>query len=271
MVVFPNAKINIGLNIISKRADGFHSLESIFYPVPWNDILEIIPAEKFEFSMSGIQIQGDPEENLCVKVYRSLQQSLNLPPVCIHLHKLIPVGAGLGGGSADAAFTAKLLNEMFHLGMSDAELMQFIKVFGSDCAFFINNQPAFAMERGDVFEESSITLKGKFLVMVYPDLFISTKEAYGGIKPEKPEHELRLVLKGEIQSWKQEVRNDFETTLFPKYPVLQQIKKLLYDAGAQYASMSGSGSTIFGIFENEVDVRKSFPGNYSIIQKFLEM
>lgn len=264
MVVFPNAKINLGLNILFKRPDGFHSLESVFYPVPWSDILEIIPSKTGHFSFSGIKIEGDFMENLCVKVYTALKDKYDLPAIQLHLHKHIPVGAGLGGGSSDAAFTLKLLNQIFKLGMSLEEQINFIRPFGSDCAFFIKNLPALAVEKGDCFEASPVSLLGKYIVLVYPDIFISTKEAYAGIQPKIPAKNIRDVMGDKIDSWSKSLVNDFEPNLIKKYPVIQNIKNQLYACGASYASLSGSGSTMFGIFESVPDLKNSFPKYYSI-------
>ncbi len=249
MVQFPNVKINIGLNIVEKRPDGFHNLESCFYPVGWTDVLEVVPAETFSFTTGGLAIPGDPARNLCVRAYESLKQDFDLPPVKMHLHKIVPIGAGLGGGSADAAFALKLLNEKFALGLSPDQMEGYARPLGSDCAFFVRNEPVYCVEKGDVFEEISLSLKGYAAVLVYPNLAISTAEAYAGIRPRRPEVPLRALLETPVAEWRRAVRNDFEESLFPKYPVLEKLKAELYEQGAVYASMSGSGSTIYGIFE----------------------
>ncbi|WP_234735706.1 4-(cytidine 5'-diphospho)-2-C-methyl-D-erythritol kinase [Tellurirhabdus bombi] len=249
MVTFPNAKINIGLNIIEKRPDGYHNLESCFYPVGWTDLLEVIPAPAFSFTTDGIAIPGDPAKNLCVKAYEALRQDFDLPPVHLHLHKMVPIGAGLGGGSADAAFALKLLNEEFSLGLTVAQLEEYARPLGSDCAFFVRNEPLFCREKGDVFDEIELSLKGYTIVLVYPNLAISTAEAYAGIRPRKPEIPLVEALKTPLVEWKNQIRNDFEESLFPNHPILPDIKQQLYEAGALYASMSGSGSTLYGIYE----------------------
>lgn len=269
MIRFPNAKINLGLQVTHKRADGFHNLCSIFYPVGWSDALEIIPSTNFEFTQSGIAVQGDPADNLCVKVYDWMQAEYNLPAVKIHLHKNIPVGAGLGGGSADAAFTMKMLNDLFTLNLCNLQMQEAIKPFGSDCAFFIENKPTLAVNKGDEFEAISVSLKGKYVVMMYPDLFISTKEAYSGVVPVKPNFILQEIDSKPIETWKPDMLNDFEKSLFPTYPLLAEIKNILYAQGAAYASMSGSGSTIFGIFEKETNLAHLFPINYKLWNGFL--
>lgn len=253
MITFPNCKINIGLQITGKRPDGFHNLLSCFYPAGWSDALEIIPAETVAFSTSGLSIPGNghsglASKNLCVNAYELLKADFDLPPVAMHLHKVIPIGAGLGGGSADAAFTLRLLNEQFTLGLTTAELEQYARRLGSDCAFFVQNRPVYGVEKGDQFEGISLTLTGYHVVLVYPNLAISTAEAYAGVRPRTPPVPLRELLAAPVVEWKHTVHNDFEDSLFPKYPVLGQLKAQLYEAGAVYSSMSGSGSTVYGIF-----------------------
>lgn len=269
MVVFPNAKINIGLNIVEKRQDGFHNIESCFYPVGWSDALEILPADIFSFQSDGINIPGDPATNLCSKAYNMLAADYELEPVSIHLLKAVPIGAGLGGGSSDAAFTIKALNELFGLEISLEKQLDYARRLGSDCAFFIENKPVYCFEKGDRFEEISLTLAGKWIVLVNPELHISTAEAYAGIQPRKSEIDLRGILRKPMESWKGVVKNDFETSLFPKYPVLKEIKESLYNQGAKYAAMSGSGSTLFGIFDEETSLSGNF-GQYKVWQGYLK-
>jgi len=264
MISFPNAKINLGLNIVEKRSDNFHNIETIFYPVPWYDILEITPSQSFDFQSSGILVGGNSTDNLCCKVYNRYKERYQIPNLKIHLHKGIPIGAGLGGGSSDAAFTAKLIQEMFSLPLSSEELEELVKPLGSDCAFFIQNKPIFAKGKGDQFEKISVSLAGKHIVLIYPNLHISTKEAYEGITPKKPEVSVKEIINQDIKDWKDRLTNDFEQSIFPKYPELKKIKEELYKLGAIYASMSGSGSTIFGIFENEMNVKDCFPSDYLI-------
>jgi 4-diphosphocytidyl-2-C-methyl-D-erythritol kinase len=251
MVVFPNAKINLGLNILRKRLDGFHEIASCMYPIGWADALEIVPAEQFSFESSGIAIPGDTASNLCVKAYQLLRADFELPPVAIHLHKVVPIGAGLGGGSADAAFTLKALSELFGLGLSVAELQRYANLLGSDCAFFIENTPQYCTGRGECCETLPLSLSGKWILLVNPGLHIATAEAYAGVQPQQPEKELRTLLSAPLSTWRKTVSNDFEASLFPSYPLLNQLKEELYHRGATYASMSGSGSTLFGIFEKE--------------------
>ncbi|QDK83107.1 4-(cytidine 5'-diphospho)-2-C-methyl-D-erythritol kinase [Spirosoma sp. KCTC 42546] len=258
MLTFPSCKINLGLRITEKRSDGFHNLQSCFYPVSWGDVLEIIPADKFSFSSSGLLIPGDLQGNLCVRAYSLLKADVDLPPVQMHLHKLVPIGAGLGGGSADAAFVLRSLNEQFGLGLSVSQLEDYARQLGSDCAFFIQNRPLYCVEKGDVFSEIPLDLTGYHIVLVYPNLAISTAEAYAGVRPRQPEISLSEQLQMPIDSWRDTVHNDFEDSLFPRYPVLAQIKQQLYEAGAVYASMSGSGSTVYGIFNTPIVTPNQF-------------
>jgi 4-diphosphocytidyl-2-C-methyl-D-erythritol kinase len=255
MIVFPNAKINIGLNITEKRSDGYHNLISFFYPVGWSDVLEINPSDELtfqcEFRDKSFSMSSQPGSNLCEKAFDLLKKQHQIPPVSIHLLKSIPIGAGLGGGSSDAAFTLKSLNELFHLGISTAELCQLAGKLGSDCPFFIENKPTLCTGKGDEFSTIEISLKDKWIILVNPGIAISTAEAYSGVVPTAPLYDLRESLAAPVSEWKQTISNDFELSLFPRYPILQQLKNQLYDLGATYASMSGSGSTMYGIFEDE--------------------
>ncbi|OZI08859.1 4-(cytidine 5'-diphospho)-2-C-methyl-D-erythritol kinase [Siphonobacter sp. BAB-5385] len=252
MVAFPNAKINLGLYITEKRSDGYHNLESVFVPVGWSDVLEILPASETSFRSTGLPIPGEASTNLCLRAYELLRQDFDLSPVRIHLHKVVPIGAGLGGGSSDAAFTLKLLNALFNLKLSEEALEAYARPLGSDCAFFIRNEAKFCFGKGDEFSEIMLNLAGKSILLVYPDLHSSTAEAYAGIRPRAAEAHWTQVVQQPLSTWKASLTNDFEQSLFPKYPQLAQIKEQLYEAGAAYASMSGSGSTVYGIFEGEV-------------------
>ncbi|UFH55958.1 4-(cytidine 5'-diphospho)-2-C-methyl-D-erythritol kinase [Spirosoma sp. KNUC1025] len=265
MVAFPNCKINIGLHITEKRSDGFHNLQSCFYPVGWSDVLEVIPSDSFSFASSGLDIPGEVSKNLCVKAYNLLKADFDLPPVQMHLHKIVPIGAGLGGGSADAAFTLKLLNDRFSLGINTPQLEDYARLLGSDCAFFIQNRPLYCLEKGDVFRDIAVDLSGYHILLVYPNLAISTAEAYAAVKPQKPAIPLATLLQNPVDTWRNTIHNDFEDSLFPTYPELAQIKQALYDAGAVYASMSGSGSTVYGIFNAPAVVPNQF-WNYSVWQ-----
>ena len=265
MIVFPNAKINIGLRIVEKRPDDFHNLQSCFYPVGWSDMLEVVPADAFMFSSSGLPIPGPVDANLCVRAYDLLKADFDLPPVHLHLHKIVPIGAGLGGGSADAAFALGVLNDRFELELDETLLENYARRLGSDCAFFIKNRPVYCVEKGDVFETIAVDLSGYYILLVYPNLAVSTAEAYAAIRPRRPETSLRDDLQRPIDTWRTTVSNDFEASLFPKYPVLAQTKQLLYEAGAVYASLSGSGSTVYGIFNAPVSSPNQFK-EYSVWQ-----
>ncbi|MCY7350497.1 MAG: 4-(cytidine 5'-diphospho)-2-C-methyl-D-erythritol kinase [Cytophagaceae bacterium] len=258
MIAFPNAKINLGLRIVEKRPDGYHNLESCFYPVGWTDVLEILPAAELTFKSTGLTIPGEAATNLCLNAYHLLRADYALPPVRIHLHKAVPIGAGLGGGSADGAFTLKLLAEQFKLGLSAEQLEAYARRLGSDCAFFINNQPRFCVGKGDKFENFSLLLAGTWVVLVNPGIHISTAEAYAGITPRHPADDLRQLLWQPLEAWRAAVKNDFEDSLLPRYPILGNLKTQLYEAGAQYASMTGSGSTVFGLFSEETDCSSLF-------------
>jgi len=249
MISFPNAKINIGLSILEKRSDGFHNIESIFYPVYCCDVLEINKCDTFQFTQTGITL--DKGTNLCVKAYQLLKEVFDIANVKIHLHKAIPVGAGLGGGSSDAAFTIKTLNTLFKLQLSNVEMKEFAAQLGSDCAFFIDNKPAFATGRGEILNNIELVLNKYFIYIAYPNVFISTPEAFRGIIPSHKTKSLSELIKLPISNWKNNISNDFEESIFLKYPQIKAAKDKFYQMGAIYASMSGSGSAVYGIFENE--------------------
>lgn len=258
MITFPNAKINLGLHITEKRPDGYHNLETIFYPIPLEDALEVTllngSERKFALHQSGMEIAGDPETNLVVKAYKLLADKYPLPPLDIYLHKHIPSGAGLGGGSSDAAFMLKLLNEKFALNLSDGTLEEYAATLGADCAFFIRNTPTFAEGIGNLFSPISLSLQGYQLVLIKPDVFVSTREAFAHIHPQKPKHSLKEIISYPVSEWKNYLINDFEESVFPQHPVIGKIREELYQAGALYAAMSGSGSSLFGIFHPEASL-----------------
>ena len=257
MITYPNAKINLGLNIVEKRPDGYHNLETIFYPIALQDALEVTQLEgekEYALALSGTPIEGDPDQNLVVKAYKLLKSDFpNLPPVNIHMFKHIPTGAGLGGGSADAAFMLKLLNDKFQLKLSVEQLEEYASRLGADCAFFIQNKPVFASGIGNIFEQVQVSLKGYYIVLVKPDVFVSTKEAYSLVKPKKPAQSLKEIARMPVETWRATMKNDFEESVFKLYPEIAAIKDKLYDMGAIYASMSGSGSSVFGIFREQVE------------------
>jgi len=262
MISFPYAKINIGLNILRKREDGFHEIETVFYPIKLCDILEIVENPKGShmplFHNTGILIDAPIDKNLCVKAYRLLKEDYKLPEISIHLHKIIPIGSGLGGGSSDAAHTLILLSRLFSLDIKISALKEYAAKIGSDCAFFIENKTSFARGRGEILRPINFDLSGWFLVLVKHQVQISTSEAYKFAIPKIPVRNLSESIFLIPENWNGIIQNDFENYLFVNYPELKEIKEKLYKLGAVYASMSGSGSTIFGLFRNEVDLNYQF-------------
>ena len=252
MLLLPNCKINIGLNIVSKRSDGYHNLETVFFPIPLRDNLEFKEIENedvpYRLVSGGVPIEGKPEDNLIVKVYLDMKAEFNLPALELSLYKNIPLGAGLGGGSSDAAAMMKGLNEAYNLQLSAEDMEKRLAKFGADCPFFVRNKPAYATGIGDELTNCNVSLKDKFFVLVKPDVFVSTKEAYAHVTPKLPAIPLAEAIKLPIETWKEQIVNDFEQSVFPFHPELPAIKQTLYDMGAVYASMSGSGSTMYGIF-----------------------
>lgn len=259
MICFPNAKINLGLNITEKREDGFHNIETIFYPIGWNDALEVIvnkdSQQEFNLHLSGLAIAGNIEDNLLYKAYQIIKQTKALPHVDVYLHKTLPMGAGLGGGSADAAFFINLLNEQFQLNFTEIERIDIARQLGSDCAFFIKNTPVYAAQKGDVFTDIKLNLSHLYIAIIYPNVHSNTKEAYSLVKPQLPSKSLLDVIQQPIATWKTDLVNDFEKSIFSLYPIVEKTKNELYDLGAVYACMSGSGSAVFGLFEKEPDIK----------------
>lgn len=263
MVLFPNAKINLGLNVIRKRPDSYHDLETVFYPVNIKDALEVIPSAEMAFHLSGLPVNGNRDDNLCVKAYQLLKKDFtHLPPVTIYLHKAIPMGAGLGGGSADGAFMLSMLNDKFRLHLTQQQLIDYALQLGSDCPFFIINRPCFAASRGENLLPVEVTLSAYKIVLINPGIHISTKEAFSNLTLEMPEKSIQQIISQHISTWKNELVNDFEINVFQLFPEIKEIKNNLYNAGAIYASMTGSGSTVFGIFEANAELNFSFPDNY---------
>jgi len=253
---FSNAKINLGLHVTAKRPDGFHNIETVFFPVAWSDIIEVVPAPQLldvALTCTGLPIDVEPKKNLCVKAYRLLQKDFSLPPVQFFLHKIVPFGAGLGGGSSNAAFVLHALNEIFSLSLSQKELQNYAAHLGSDCAFFVYNTPMLATGRGEILQPIEVNLSGYELLIVKPNVGVSTAEAYAGVIPQKPPCPLQHIVNQDIKEWRELLVNDFEPSVFAKYPQLRDIKNRLYDYDAVYAAMSGSGSSIFGIFEKVPD------------------
>jgi 4-diphosphocytidyl-2-C-methyl-D-erythritol kinase len=254
MIVFPCAKINIGLNITSRRPDGYHNIETIFYPVKIYDALETSPGGELTFESSGLGIPGRVEDNLCVKAYYLIGKDHELPPVNIHLHKHVPIGAGLGGGSANAAFFIKLLDQQFNLGLTPDQKLDYARQLGADCAFFIESKPVFAFDKGDQFEPVNLDLSSYSIALVMPPAHVSTSEAYRGVKPAPVQRSLKELITLPIEQWKNYIKNDFEESVFKNHAIIRGVKAALYEAGALYASMSGSGASVFGIFKQKPDL-----------------
>jgi 4-diphosphocytidyl-2-C-methyl-D-erythritol kinase len=269
VVTFPNCKINLGLHILGKREDGFHNLETVFYPLPFKDAMELIPNTnndtEIEFTGTGLAVDGNATDNLCVKAYHLLKKDFpQLPAVKIHLHKAIPMGAGLGGGSADASFMLKLLNEKFKLNLSTSQLLNYALQLGSDCPFFIINKPCFATGRGEVLEEVAVDLSMYKIVLINPGIHINTGWAFSNISPPIPQKSIKEIINQPIETWKDELKNDFEEPVFAAHPQIKETKESLYQQGAIYAAMSGSGSTVFGIFDQNTDSVALKDNNYFI-------
>ncbi len=260
MICFPNAKINLGLNVVAKRPDGYHNIETIFYPVPLKDALEVVEADVFSFNQTGIPIDAPVEKNLVVKAMNLIKEKFHLPVLQVHLLKAIPFGAGLGGGSSDAAFMLKLVNDFAGLDIPVEELEEMASSIGADCPFFIRNKPVFASGTGNVFETIDLSLKDYYICIIKPDIVVSTPEAYANVTPCMPDTSLKDIIRKPVREWKNVMVNDFEKSVFQKYPTIGKLKQSLYNEGAVYASMSGSGSSVFGLFEQPVDnVKKVFP------------
>src|SRR5699024_2416593 len=244
--------------ILHRRPDGFHNISTFFYPIPYKDILEIIPSHKLSFQTSGLPIQGNKEDNLCLKAYHLLKTDYpQIPPFAIYLHKNIPMGAGLGGGSADAAFILKAINKKSGLKLNNKQLTHYATQLGSDCSFFIENIPALAGGKGEVLQSISLNnLTGYQLLIVTPNnIAINTAQAYQNIQPQEEEIPLSQLIQKSITSWKDNIKNDFETDIFKQHPILKEIKTSLYNQGAIYAALSGSGSSIYGIFPDKINLR----------------
>lgn len=267
MVAFPNCKINIGLRVINKRADGFHNIETVFFPIPFKDAIEIIedPVSKKEISytQTGTEIPGTTDDNLCIKTYHLLKKDFpQLPNVKMHLHKAIPMGAGLGGGSADASFMLKLICRKFDLGLSGDQLLDYALKLGSDCPFFMINEPCYATGRGEKLEAISLTFSSYKIVLVNPGIHIHTGWAFSNITIKKNNNSLKELIQLPVADWQQNIYNDFESPVFKAHPEIAAIKSTLITEGALFASMSGTGSTVYGIFKRKSDPLLKFPSHY---------
>jgi 4-diphosphocytidyl-2-C-methyl-D-erythritol kinase len=255
VVIFSNCKINLGLNIVAKRNDGFHNLETCFYPVALYDVIELIPAKDFIFTTTGLSIPGDPSTNLCTQAYHLLKNDYpTIPNIHLHLQKNLPMGAGIGGGSANAAHVLQLLNQKFALQLSAAALKKYAAQLGSDCSFFIENKPCIATGRGEVLQPIAVSLAEYTIVLLFTHLHVSTATAFAKVTPKKPVQPISEIVQQPIAYWRNHLVNDFETSVFEEYPILKNTKEQLYQLGALYAAMSGSGSTIYGIFSKDIDI-----------------
>lgn len=255
MICFPNAKINLGLRVISKRNDGYHNISSLFLPIPFFDVLEFLPSKLYKLSIFGIEINTPAKDNLVTKAWLLMHQKFVIPPLEIKLFKRIPIASGLGGGSSDASFLIKSVNSYFKLGLSISELEEFALQIGSDCPFFILNKPSIIGGKGEMTEPVNLNLQDKFIVLVMPGIKISTKVAYSNVNPSKPKIPVGEIIKTPIESWKQYLINDFEKPLTDLHPELIKIKNTMYQHGAVYASLSGSGSSFYGIFNEDPKLR----------------
>ena len=262
MICFPNGKINLGLRVLSKRPDGFHNIETLFYPIPIRDAMEFIPANSFQLNISGFPIREEIKNNLIYKTWALLHKNYNIPPMQVHLHKAIPTGSGLGGGSANVAFFIQAANTYFKLGMNENTMKSLAGQLGSDCPFFIENKAAFATGKGEILKAATINLRGKYLFVIKPEIQISTQKAYSMVQTGKPKNDLSEIISRPIVQWKGLLMNDFEESIFKLHPEIGNLKESLYNMGAVYASMSGSGSAVFGIFENKPILTNISPNNY---------
>jgi 4-diphosphocytidyl-2-C-methyl-D-erythritol kinase len=265
MISFPNAKINIGLNVVEKREDGYHNLETILFPVNLCDALEVVESKTYNICFTGLKIDSPPGANLVEKAYNVLKEVFDLPPVSIHLHKVIPFGAGLGGGSSDGAFMLKMLNNLFELKMNSNSLEKYALGLGADCPFFIKNQTVFATGVGEKLKLVKLNLSEYSFVIIKPSFSIATSEAFRDITPKLPNRQILDIVCSPVNEWKDNLNNDFEASISSIYSEISDIKEKLYRLGASYASMSGSGSAVYGIFQHSpINLDKYFPNNYFI-------
>jgi 4-diphosphocytidyl-2-C-methyl-D-erythritol kinase len=272
VIRFPIAKINLGLNIVERRPDGYHNLETVFYPVPIKDVLEVFPMdEKFpssvdcDLKVSNIQIEGDEQKNLVVRAYQLLKQDFpqQMQRVHAHLFKRIPTQAGMGGGSSDCAVMISLLNDLFGLGLNNQQMIDYAARLGADCPFFVLNRPVYAEGIGERMQPIHLDLSSWVLAIVRPNIPVSTKEAFSYIHPKRPAKNCREIVAQPVETWRDELTNDFEPSVFQIHPEIGQIKDDLYQMGAVYAAMSGSGSALFGLFRKSVDLSSHFKGMFT--------
>ncbi len=273
MIIFPIAKVNLGLNIVERRSDGYHNLETVFYPVPICDALEVqVMDERFpsiydcDIKTSNIPVEGDEQRNLVVRAYKLIKQDFSqLPRVHAHLYKNIPTQAGMGGGSSDGAAMVLLLNKMFKLGLSEQKMIDYVAKLGADCPFFILNHPAYAEGIGELLRPINLSLEGWYMAIVRPNIPVPTKEAFSLITPQRPHKNCRIIVEQPVETWRDELFNDFEKSVFALHPQIGKVKEDLYNLGATYASMSGSGSSLFGLFKNPIDLSGKFEDMYKTV------
>ena len=272
MITFPIAKINLGLNVVERRPDGYHNLETVFYPVPIKDALEVqLMDEQFpsafdcDLKVTNIPVDGDEQRNLVVRAYQLLKQDFpeQLKRVHAHLYKAIPTQAGMGGGSSDCAAMILLLNRLFGLGLSSEQMIDYAARLGADCPFFILNRPVYAEGIGERMVPIGLDLGGWHLAVVRPDIPVSTKEAFSLIHPTRPSRNCRDIVAQPVESWREQLTNDFEKSVFALHPEIGHVKSQLYEMGAVYAAMSGSGSSLFGLFRQPVELAEAFPGMFT--------
>ena len=262
MEIRANCKINLGLNIVERRKDGYHNIETVFYPVPLADTLQVTPSEQDALLLEGVPVDGPTEDNLVMRVVRKLRQLYPIPPLHVVLRKNVPVGAGLGGGSSDAAHMLKLLNTEFRLGLSEQQMQDFLSPLGADCAFFVPNKPLFAEGIGNKFSPVAVRLDGWHLVLVKPEVAVSTREAYAGVTPHRPSVSLRQLITLPVEEWRQQISNDFEAGIFALHPIIRDVRDALYGLGATYAAMSGSGSCVYALFREAPQLGNTFSGHF---------
>lgn len=271
MITFPIAKINLGLNVVERRSDGYHNLETVFYPVPICDALEVTTMDPqfpslydCDLKVTNISIEGDEQRNLVVRAYELLKQDYpQLPRIHTHLHKAIPTQAGMGGGSSDCTYMLRLLNEQFHLQLTQQQLLDYAAQLGADCAFFVVSKPAYAEGIGERLEPIPLNLSQYWIVVVRPNIPVSTKEAFSLIHPHHPQKNCREIVMQPIKTWRDELVNDFEQSVFALHPEIALIKEQIYNMGAVYAAMSGSGSAVFGLFREEIKIGEQFPDMFT--------
>ena len=269
MVIFPNCKINLGLNVICKRSDGYHDIETIFFPIPITDVLEIITSEDTQINITGIPLDYSGE-NICLRAYHLLKKDFpDLPEINIHLHKVIPIGAGLGGGSSNGVSMLMLLCKKYNLQIPEQKIYDYALELGSDCPFFVLNKPAFAFGRGEILEEITISLSGYQMMITNPGIHINTKELFQQITPNETSTSIKEIIQLPIVDWKNNLVNDFESIVFQKHPAIKNLKDKMYKNGAVYAAMTGTGSSVFGLFPANQKV--TFIAEPDYFQKIIEL